>query len=181
MGRAGNDSLTEGRRRTRKQLPKTSRWQSAAEGLSLCRNMWKIPEASTRFPFTHHPALRGRERRRPGTLRKADRPAAPAAEAGGAGLAGGTGVGRHHRDAASGGHGARGNMASRGGAACEAPAGDSATGAADACGDRGDTEGEWPALTSPTKGLPHSRSFLLQKEVYWLMTEVRLLSASQSF
>lgn len=82
------------------------------------------------FPFTHHLCTYGR--RWPQTLCKADRPAAPTTEAGGARLAGGAGVRRHHGDAAPGGHGARDNLAPRGGAAREAPTCDSAAGAADA-------------------------------------------------
>lgn len=126
------------------------RCQSAAEGLSLCRNTWKIPEASTRFPFTHHSVLWGQGCRWPGILGKADRPAASAAEAGRAGLAGSTGVGSHHCDAATRGHGARGNLAPRGGAVREAPAGDSAAGAADTYKGREGTQGGWRALISPT-------------------------------
>lgn len=74
-------------------------------------------------------------------LCKADRAAAPAAEAGDAGLTGDTRVGCHQRDVASSGHGARDNLTPRGGAKCEAPTADSTAGAADACGKRGDTEG----------------------------------------
>lgn len=103
--------------------------------------MWKIPEASTRFPFTRHSALRGRGRGRPGALGKADGPAAAAGEAGLAGLAGGAGVRRHHRDAAPRGRGPRGNLAPRGAAVREASAGHSAAGAADACGGREGTLG----------------------------------------
>ena len=77
----------------------------------------------------------------PLTLRKADRPAAPAAEAGGAGLTGDAGVWRQHRDAAPGGHRARGDLAACGAAICEAPTGDSTAGAADTWGKRGHREG----------------------------------------
>lgn len=85
-----------------------------------------------------------------GTLGEADGPAAPAAEAGRAELAGAIGVWGHHRDAASCGHGARGNLAPGGGAAREAPAGDSAAGAADTYRGREGAQGGWPALISPT-------------------------------
>lgn len=103
----------------------------SSEGSFPYGNTWKILEASTPFPFTHHSALGGHSYGLL-TLCKANRPAAPTAEAGSAGLTGGAGVGRHHRDAAAGGHGARGNLAARGGAIGEASTADSAAGAADA-------------------------------------------------
>lgn len=137
----------------------------SSEGSFPHGNTWKILEASTPFPFTHHSVLGGHSYGLL-TLCKANRPAAPTAEAGSAGLTGGAGVGRHHRDAAAGGHGARGNLAARGGAIGEASTADSAAGAADACGKRGDMEGSMAChdVTNPRAGpkrLLYYRSFLL--------------------
>ena len=93
------------------------------------------------FFSIHTPFCAGGMQAEPLPLCKTDRPAAPAAEAGGAGLTGDAGVGRQHCDAAPGGHGARGDLAACGGAIREAPTGDSTAGAADTCGKRGDREG----------------------------------------
>lgn len=153
------------------------------QGLFLCRSKHTF---STHAPSAPSAPSAPGKRGRLCTLRKANAPAAPAAEAGGAGLTGGAGVRRHHRDAAPGGHGARHNLASRGGATREAPTGDSTAGAADACGERGDTEGSvaCPDLTELGTGprwLPHGGSSLLFKGFWWLTTQALFPSASQPF
>lgn len=99
----------------------------AAEGPSLVGThgrFWKQAHNFFFFPI-HTPFRAGGMQAGPLTLRKTDRPAAPAAEAGGTGLTGDAGVGRQHCDAAPGGHGARGDLAACGGAIREAPTGDS--------------------------------------------------------
>lgn len=120
--------LTQGLRRMRKQLPETNprRWQKVAYGSFPNRNTWKILATSTVF-HSHNYLF----------LCEAYRSTTPAAEAGAAGLTGVTGVGGHDGDAAPCGHRTRGDLASRGAAASEAPTGDSTTGAADTCGREG--------------------------------------------
>lgn len=108
--------------------------------------------SGSKHTFSIHTPFRARGTQAgPRTLGKADGPT-PAAEAGDAALTGGAGLGHHHCDAAPNGHGARGNLAARGGAIHEVPQVTPPRELLTPVGREGTGRAEWPVVMSPTPG-----------------------------